>query len=257
MKLLMVGDTHGNTRHMLNVIKIAKKEDCTYIVQLGDFGLWDHYPEGVEFLDEVEASLEANNLTLYWIGGNHENYDRIEQYINDDPSSGPFVKIRDQILYIKRGAAWTWDGVAFLAMGGAFSIDKNARVPGRSWWPQESITDQDVTDTIESGTLLQPSILLTHEAPDGCPLDNLVGFFYVHKKLEEICQAQREKVSAVVRATKPELIYHGHYHTRLDYTLEYVDNDYEYRTADVIALGWDGAPGQSCEILDLEEYQWK
>jgi hypothetical protein len=54
-----------------------------------------------------------------------------------------FVEVTDRILWAPRGHRWTWQGVRFLALGGAFSIDRQYRKldSGRwGWFKEEVIT---------------------------------------------------------------------------------------------------------------------
>lgn len=44
-----------------------------------------------------------------------------------------------------------WAGVRFLGLGGAFSVDRNARKVGRSFWFEETITDEEVELACENG----------------------------------------------------------------------------------------------------------
>ena len=42
MRILLAGDTHGNTTHVRYLIDVAVDQGCDRIFQLGDFGAWEH-----------------------------------------------------------------------------------------------------------------------------------------------------------------------------------------------------------------------
>ena len=85
MKILLVGDTHGDAMHWDWLIEeYATEYAPDAIVQLGDFGFWPHQYGGPEFLDVVNGAVGAlgkytnKDVRLYWIDGNHENFDALE-----------------------------------------------------------------------------------------------------------------------------------------------------------------------------------
>ena len=66
---------------------------------------------------------------MYWIDGNNENPTALAVL---DAGLDGFVEVADRCLYIPRGHRWTWRGVHFGALGGAFSIDWRDRTAGKS-----------------------------------------------------------------------------------------------------------------------------
>jgi 3-oxoacid CoA-transferase subunit A len=59
--------------------------------------------------------------------------------INDDPF----------VAYLKRGKVYTIDGIKFLVLGGALSVDKMYRKPNETWWALEYWTDQEKLDVFK------------------------------------------------------------------------------------------------------------
>ncbi len=55
-------------------IKYAAKKGATTIIQVGDFGIWPNDKGVVKFLS-IEETLAKYNINLYFIDGNHENFD--------------------------------------------------------------------------------------------------------------------------------------------------------------------------------------
>jgi len=129
MKILALGDSHCDAKYLDRAVRVASREGCDALLQLGDFGYFEHLPEGRKFLQLLEfylaqASRESGtDLLFYWIDGNHDNHEMLwDKYGvgKDGISNGEFVPIRDHIIYIPRGHRWEWDGTRFLACGGAY-----------------------------------------------------------------------------------------------------------------------------------------
>lgn len=218
MKLLFLGDTHGNTGWVHLIIETAKEHDIDWIVQVGDFGYWEHKKHGVDYLFAVETFLEEAGKQLVWLDGNHENHPVLRR--NYGPESDKhitheehgFWRIRDHIWYAPRGHRWDWDGVKFMSLGGAYSIDKNFRKVGSSWWWEELITEEEVEQAIEGGLV---DIMVTHDCPDGVqgaiPAEG--GLDRQKDRWPESLE-NRRKLARVVQAVRPFALVHGHYHHR-------------------------------------------
>jgi len=130
MKLIIAGDTHGHLGHANYLVREAKKNECDRVVQCGDFGYWEHMREGVYFLDQLNNYCEQNGITFYFIDGNHDKTSMLlERYDNDEHRDEEgFLKVREFVRYARRGLRWTWDGCRFIALGGAYSVDKDWRL---------------------------------------------------------------------------------------------------------------------------------
>lgn len=73
MRILLVGDLHGDTLAMIETVTHAADVRANLILQLGDFGFWPRVESGRKFLRKVEARLELVGLDLWWVSGNHED----------------------------------------------------------------------------------------------------------------------------------------------------------------------------------------
>jgi hypothetical protein len=143
-------------------------------------------------------------IEFYWLDGNHENFDALEADVDFEATEPQ--QMMANLWYLPRGSTWTWDGCRFMALGGAYSIDKEYRTEGRSWWRQELLTQRQVYAAMERGPV---DVLLTHDAPEGvCPI---VTPLY---KGDDESKGNRLAVTVVMEAVKPRLLVHGHYHHR-------------------------------------------
>ncbi|MCF2533742.1 metallophosphoesterase family protein [Yinghuangia soli] len=235
MRILLAGDTHGNIGHVRRVLDAAAGEGIERVFQLGDFGYWEHEPNGVRFLDEAHRSARARGVTLYFLDGNHDKSGLIHERYGDRPDEEGFLSVRGRIRYAPRGHTWEWDGVRFLAFGGARSVDKDWRLQeearrhqkaarkenyrlaagrpaehvadhaGTLWFPEEEATDEDAERVIAAAGRVD--ILLTHDKPRATSPGT-------DRKDLDICHPNQDRVQRIVDALGPELAAHGHLHHR-------------------------------------------
>lgn len=213
--IAFAGDWHGVTMATRRVITSAKEQGATHILHTGDFGIWN--TQGTQlFLKDINLRLVHNNQILYLVDGNHEEfphlYDEKQFPIQPDGTR----RIRSNIFHLPRGFRWTWDDVSFLALGGAYSIDRNFRQLNSSYWEEETISDEDVARAIQGGTA---DILISHDSPADSPnpvtddplsQHNAMRFFgMTHLNASNEHRLQLQKVTDIV---DPVIIAHGHYH---------------------------------------------
>lgn len=237
-RLLVAGDTHGNWLHWKHVLLPADHEhQVEGIVQLGDFGYWPLTADGRDYLKVLTGRLAKADLWVVFVDGNHEDHKALLQ-IPRRPDG--LVEITDRILWAPRAHRWLWPGTRFLALGGAFSIDRQRRKldSGRwGWFEEEMITSEQAQLTIAGGPA---DVLLTHDAPEGAMPK--VKFSDIGRYAPEgVAHARR--VQEVAAATKPKLLLHGHWHQFQQVTLPGQDTE-------VIGLSMDGTE-QSWLVLDL------
>lgn len=210
---MVAGDWHGSFAQADKVIRLCHDSGLDTIVHVGDFGIWHN---DKPFLNQMEHLLSEWDIEMYFIDGNHEDFNRLyEKKILDDGTR----YVRDHITYLPRGYRWDWHGVSFLALGGAVSIDRNHRVEGRSWWPQEALTDEDILTAQSGGPV---DVMFTHDSPASAPnsiCDDWQGqvkaMKYFGKEQLAACTDHRKRLQEVTDVTTPRILYHGHYHKRM------------------------------------------
>ena len=131
--IYITGDTHGNYDEFLNrIYKFPINENDTVIVA-GDFGfVWENRLSRY-FL----SKLTEEPFTIAFVDGNHEDFDLLYTYPEEEWNGGRVHRIADNILHLMRGQIFTIEGKTFFTMGGAYSIDKAMRTEGISWWSRE------------------------------------------------------------------------------------------------------------------------
>lgn len=248
-KIMMLGDTHGRADEAILAVQNAATLGIDTIMQCGDFGMWDHFKDGIEFLDDLNSALMDTDIMLVWVDGNHENFDRLEWYCANNPKNmWGQVFIRSNILYSPRGCKFKHEGKMFMTVGGAVSIDRDMRQPHVSWWAQEQLTDAEL-DLIVTRHEASPGhvdYLLTHDCPTNAP-------FRERLKNDYDSRVHRQRMDKLGKAIKPTLWMHGHMHTKYD---GYQFPEYEPTTT-VYGLECDGMIWNWGVLdTDTDTFQW-
>ncbi|MDE6058731.1 MAG: metallophosphoesterase [Clostridia bacterium] len=134
--IYVTGDTHGlEDAYKLHIFagehpKLTRND---YVIIAGDFGaIWSErtLAENLRYYTELP-------FTVLFVDGNHENFDLINSYPVEIWNGGKVHRIRPNVLHLMRGQIFEIEGKTIFTFGGATSIDRHYRVEGRSWWPQE------------------------------------------------------------------------------------------------------------------------
>lgn len=122
---LVEGDIHGKPeRFSVDDFPIGKDLDKDdYVIILGDFGLiWDYTGENKNEAYWLDW-LNDKPWTTLFIAGNHENFDRLEQYPIEEWHGGKVSFIRPSVIYLQYGEIFDIAGKKFLSIGKAASHD--------------------------------------------------------------------------------------------------------------------------------------
>ncbi|MDR0322790.1 MAG: metallophosphoesterase [Treponema sp.] len=147
MSILFSGDFHANARGELDLItkdslidKYGQKiyDSINYHIILGDGGfMWQNNEEKDKHNYKI---LGKRSFPVLCVLGNHEPIYGMKNVPEEDIGLGETVykiKAKPFVAYLKRGKVYVIDGIKFLVLGGALSIDKNRRIPNKSWWENE------------------------------------------------------------------------------------------------------------------------
>lgn len=242
----IAGDWHHNTDWAVKSLYALHKRGITNILHLGDFGIWPGLA-GEEYVNAVQKALYDFDQTIYVTPGNHEDFGQIYSK-EPDPTSG-LIYFTDNIVILPRGYRWKWFNKTLVSLGGANSIDFSMRIQGKSWWKEETISLNDVKNTVREG---YADIMLAHEAPFGAPVPIPSGVSWDEEALDYAFKS-RNIMRTAIDGVKPRLFFHGHYHVYYDKTVDLVDSTShtEYHTRFV---GMDrDRNGNNIGILDLAD----
>ena len=141
--IYITGDIHGNP---WTVFKFARRNKLTQddiIVIPGDVGA-NYY--GNEHDEEMKDLITYHRPTVLCVHGNHEMRPwEVEGYHLIDWMGGK-VWVQDKhpkLLFAKDGEVYTIDGLRFMPIGGAYSVDKFYRLQrGFGWWADEQPSEE-------------------------------------------------------------------------------------------------------------------
>ena len=161
----ITGDTHGDQLLWDKYISSFLMPNDTIIV-LGDFGMGffdEKYRTEEEFFDYIEEQ----EYTVLFCDGNHENFEKLKRYDISIWNEGRAQIIRKNLIHLMRGEIYKIDGKRVFVFGGGFSVDKQYRVPGQSWWPDEMPNDSEYENARLHLQACNGKVdyILTHTAP--------------------------------------------------------------------------------------------
>lgn len=201
-QIILVGDIHGEFATMRYKLETAGVQDA-YIIQVGDFGMGFHRPGFYEAaLSRLNVWLLKSNNHMYVIRGNHDDPD----YFNT--TNNPFNL--SNITLLADYTELTLLDKKMLFVGGAISVDRCFRVPGKSYWIGEPFVLK------EDFPFDKYDCVVTHARPTQSGL-----FSTMHKirdwldkdaSLESDLNIEAELISRLYELTKPPVWIFGHYH---------------------------------------------
>jgi hypothetical protein len=175
---------------------------------------------------------------VLFIAGNHDKISLLEKTCG---LIDGFYQVRPNIWFSPNGTQWEFEGKSFLALGGAYSIDKKVRLEseaalaeklyrnsskyrtdisegylraearsqteGYYWFPEEEMTDEFVLQKVAQLQGTNIDVLLAHDKP----LASNPGIELL--PINE-CLPNQRRLQHAVRVLKPKLFVHGHLHVR-------------------------------------------
>ena len=160
------GDIHGVP---WNVVKYCKKRRMTHhdtLVIHGDVGANYH---GDERDDDVKEALEKVKPTVLCIHGNHEQRPwNIPGYAPIEWNGGKVMVHPEypSVLFAMDGEIFTINGLRYLVIGGAYSVDKYYRLHrGLGWWADEQPSEQIKKYVEQQVKTHEIDVVLSHTCP--------------------------------------------------------------------------------------------
>lgn len=159
------GDIHANQYKWVEQIHPALSSGDILIVN-GDFGIgfWNgRYWSEETFFDWISEQ----EYTVLFVDGNHENFNKLNDYPIELWNGGRVHKIRHNLIHLMRGEVYNIDGISVFAFGGGYSIDKYRRQENVSWWRQEMPSEEEYKNAEKNLQKVdyQVDYIITHTAP--------------------------------------------------------------------------------------------
>jgi len=157
------------------------KMDCS--LQIGDMGIFDESDMG-----EI-PKLENHKF----FRGNHDNPQLCYEHPNYLTDYGYFEK---QEMFV---------------LAGGFSIDRERRVPGVTWWEDEEIDHKNLQIACEQFADTKPKIMVSHECP------SVIKDRAITNVMKDMVASRTElALQTMFESHKPDLWIFGHHHNRID-----------------------------------------
>lgn len=254
-KVGFAGDWHGNTYWALGKLNSFAEEGVTRVYHVGDFGLWPGH-DSAAYLRKVNRDAEKYGIDVYVILGNHEDYTKFNK-LKSTESGWRQYEAYKRVFFAERGIVWYDGDVRMAALGGAGSIDKNLRVEGKSWWPEEEVLDSDVDSLIKNVNDAgwdRVDILITHDVATGAFTNGFTHLpLWATPDVELYCNVQRNRLRIGNDAVRPHVVVHGHWHEYSNSIIDGVDKDLNGYTTEVVGLACDGMRCNTI-VSDLEDF---
>lgn len=178
--LRIIGDIHG---HYEQYHQLLRKAHDT--LQIGDFGF------------DYKTLINVNSNRHRIIGGNHDNYDKVELCPNFLGDYGIHTVDEFGDIFFVRGA---------------LSIDRSLRIEGISWWQAEELTMAQCHRAIEAYKQAKPNFVVTHT----CPVSVVP---YVTQSMNIRKSRTSQMLEEMFSIHQPSMWIFGHFHISWQKTL--------------------------------------
>lgn len=159
------GDIHGHVERILNFTAKYSLTCDDVLIILGDVGV-NYYGERLD--RHTKNILSQANTTILCVHGNHEiRPNNIPTYKLKTWNGGE-VWYEDKypnLLFAKDGEIYTIGKYKYIAIGGAYSVDKHLRRENVSWWSDEQPSDTIRARVERQLTTNTVDVVLSHTCP--------------------------------------------------------------------------------------------
>ena len=212
--VIYTGDTHGYTEKILTITDKLSLTESDTIVILGDAG-YNYY--GNEYGDLRKKKIIGRmSPTVFCIHGNHEMRPQTIPSYKEIQWRGGIVYRENaypKILFAKDGEVYDFDGISAIAIGGAYSVDKEYRLEnGWGWWADEQPSDE-IKARVEKALADRDNkidVILSHTTPLKYEPTEVFLSCIDQSTVDKSTEQWLDKIEEIVEYKK---WYCGHYHT--------------------------------------------
>ena len=148
---ILIGDCHGRIERYLRILKEAdEREEPTML--LGELGFKKEH----DWFQGLKLNPDRHKIVF----GNHDYF----PYLNKPYSMGRFK-------------SWSEPKGTFFSVAGAYSIDKQYRREGVTWFADEEMNLKEQTECLALYEKCKPAYVLTHDGPESV-IDTFFNYAY-------------------------------------------------------------------------------
>ncbi|NSX37135.1 metallophosphoesterase [Pseudarthrobacter oxydans] len=204
--IAVFGDWHGDIQWARLAINSAAREGVRVIVSVGDWGVdWPGPKRGLQDT-RLNKALVANEQVLVLSPGNHDCLENISKLPVDDDG---LITWRSNFKILPKGGRSVIAGHTVGGVGGAYSVDKELRVPTKNWFSDEELTAEQARQLIAGGPV---EILISHDAPLGVHVTSQLD---LPGDVQKRANRTRRLLADIVREIQPPNLLCGHHHQRV------------------------------------------
>lgn len=211
-RIFVTGDPHGNFKHIKLFTEKAETTKSDLLIIVGDVGLNYNYDENDRIRKQYLFNLP---LSFLLVRGNHEGHPETVpgmqySYLPEFSSLVFFEKEFPGIYYINAGQ-FVVNDIKCLAIGGAYSVDKEIRIlSSRPWFYDEQPTVLEKR-AVDNAISLSPDFdfVFTHS----CPYDLIPRHLFLSQVDQSKVDTRTEEyLQEVYNKINFKTWYCGHYH---------------------------------------------
>lgn len=217
MAYYITGDCHGDFRKLELFCELYDLDSEDVLIVLGDFGV--NYWLGKSDVNS-KKKLAQLPITILAIHGNHEARPyELETYI-EKLWNGGIVYVEESypnLLFAKDGEIYSFGNKKGIAIGGAYSVDKNYRCTiGLPWFESEQPTD-DIKQYVEK-KLTEANWKMDYVFSHTCPLAyEPTDLFLSFIDQTEVDKTTEKWLSRIESKLDYGRWYFGHFHDNREY----------------------------------------
>ncbi len=211
--IYITGDIHGQEERISEISAFCRENNTTrddILIVLGDVGV-NYWLDSRD--DAVKEMLSEIPITFVCIRGNHEARPESVGTYKEVSMFGGVVYREEKypsVIFLRDGGEYTIGGKTFLAIGGAYSVDKDYRLAfGYKWFPDEQLSEEERHEILEAVRGHSYDYIITHT----CPFE----FQPTDLFLSSIDQSTVDKTTelylgCIERSVSYKKLYFGHFH---------------------------------------------
>lgn len=167
--IYITGDIHRDFDRIFAFCEENGTTKDDVLIILGDAGI-NYHLDSSDW--NLKCELSALEVTLCCIHGNHEERPFLIDTYEEKVWRGGVVYYEKEfpnLLFAKDGEIYDFDGLKTVVIGGAYSVDKYARIYGNAPWFESEQPSEEIKDYVErqlEQAGWRVDCVLSHAAPE-------------------------------------------------------------------------------------------